>query len=173
MRPLMALAIVAGILGGLQLYMQQRPRSSSQAEINELLVTGQFRLEVTLTFDAGPDAFALDAATAPSLLIQLRGLDVLRRTETLSAGEPIVVDQVRGLVAGRNEFFVQASPADSATLVARALRVRLLRDGSPAGEQTLWAEPGDAVQGTLTVDLPAWTVNAASVPLPNASASDE
>jgi hypothetical protein len=158
MRPLLALLTISVILGGLQLYMLYRPQRSHVASHEaEQAAAGRFQVELTLTFDAGPDEFALDQSDAPALLVQLRGRDVLRRREPLAAGEQIVVD-VTGLVAGRNEFFVQATPRDVGASLARAVRVRVLRDDVPLADQTLWSEPGEIVQGAIEVELPAWSL---------------
>jgi hypothetical protein len=156
MRPLLALVVVGVILGGLQLYMMFRPQSRRGAFRPEVTAAGRFDVEVTLTFDAGPDAFALDTTSAPSLLVQLRGRDVLRRTEPIGAGSQIVAESVAGIVVGANEFFVQATPQDTTALAARAVRVRVLRDGHPLSDASLWSEPGDVVQGSIVVDVPPW-----------------
>ncbi len=81
MRPLLALILAVVILGGLQLYMVFRPQPKVVAVDYEQTATGKFTVDVTLTFDAGPDAFALDPTTAPVVLLQLRGRDLVRHTE--------------------------------------------------------------------------------------------
>jgi hypothetical protein len=156
MRPLLAFAVVIVILGGLQLYMTFRPQARREAARAEVQAAGQFAVEITLTFDAGPDEFALDVSDAPSLFVQLRGHDLLRRSDPIEAGSQINVESVDGIVVGANEFFVQATPQDTTANVARAVRVRILRDGQPLADDTLWAEPGDVVQGAVVVDVPAW-----------------
>jgi hypothetical protein len=79
----------------------------------------------------------------------------LRVDEPISAGAPVVVEHVSGIVAGANEFFVEAQPGDDALGAAHALRVRVLRDGNPIAEQTLWSEPGLPVRGTVRIDIPS------------------
>jgi hypothetical protein len=158
MRPLLAFLTVITILGGLQLYMLYRPqRTAVVGEQPEQRALGRFQVELTLTFDAGPDEFALDRSDAPTLLVRLRGQDVMRRTEPVEAVEQVVAD-VAGLVAGRNEFFVQATPRETTAERARAVRVRVLRDGTPIADQTLWSEPGELVQGALLVELLEWSL---------------
>ena len=156
MRPLLALLVAGSILGGLQLYMQFRPQPKRVVHDVEQSAAGRFTVEITLTFDAGPDAFALDPSSAPAVLLQLRGTDVVRRTDSIAAGEQVRADHVQGIVTGKNEFFVQATPQDGVAAVARAVRVRILRDGNPVADETLWAEPGEVVQGAVMVDVPAW-----------------
>ena len=157
MRPLLALSVASLILGGLWLYMTFRPQPALAIAEPETAAEGRVDIELTLTFDAGPDAFALDVTDAPTLLVQLRGKDVLRRTDPILAGAQLRVEAVSGLVTGINEFFVQATPQDTAAPVARAVRVRILRNGYPMAEQTLWSEPGELVQGVVVVEIPTWS----------------
>ena len=164
MRPILALLVPIAFLGGLYFYMEHRPRAA--ASLHDFAPTaaeGKFSLDVTLTFAAGPDEFALDASTAPSLLVQLRGQDVLRRMDAIAPGEPLHLDNLTDLRAGPNEFYVEATPADGTQLQARALRVRIFRDGNPLTEETLWSEPGEAVSGTIAVDIPNWAANEPAV----------
>jgi hypothetical protein len=155
-RPVFALLVAVIILGGLQLYMTIRPQPSGRmAAQDELAARGRFSVEITLTFDAGPDAFSLDVSDAPAVLVQLRGVDLLRRQEEVLAGDQVVIDDVSGLVEGKNEFFVQATPSEVAH-VARAVRVRVLRDGIPLADETLWAEPSEIVRGAVVVEVPTW-----------------
>lgn len=157
MRPLLAFLTIVVILGGLQLYMRNRPsRPEAALLIAETAAQGQYSLDITLTFDAGPDPFALDPDAAPSLLVLLRGAEVLRREDAVATGAVITVSDVQGLVQGANEFFVVAAPQDRSQPVARAVRVRVLRNGQPLAEQTIWSEPGEIVEGTVVVEIPDW-----------------
>ena len=153
MRPLSAIAVVILILGGVQFYMSQRPTVVRQVADEEVQAGGDFSLDITLTFDAGPDAFALDVNDAPSLLVLFRGNELIRETELVSAGEVVTVEKIDNVVNGQNEFFVQATPADSDALLARALRIRILRDGQVISDSSLWSEPGETIQGTLLLEL--------------------
>jgi len=156
MRPLLVLVITLAILGGLQLYMATRsvvhPNASAYAPP---AATGRFSLEVTLTFDAGPDAFALQVDDAPSVLVQHRGQDLIRSTRPVASGTTLRADDVAGVVAGRNEFSVRATPQEDAGDVARALRVRVFRDEVPVADETFWSEPGEPVEGVIALDVPA------------------
>jgi hypothetical protein len=157
MRPFLALLTVGLILGGLQLYLLVRPQRASGVALQaERAAAGTFTVEVTLTFDAGPDEFALDSTLASSLLVQLRGQDLLRSSEPIAAGQQIKLDAVVGVVTGNNEFYVQATPKDGTAQIARAIRVRILRNGTALADQTLWAEPGELVQGAIIVEVPDW-----------------
>ncbi|MEZ6117089.1 MAG: hypothetical protein R3C28_11025 [Pirellulaceae bacterium] len=146
--------MVVVILGGVQLYMTHRPRVVAYQAEPDTVAVGEFRLEVTLSFAAGPDPCALELEDAPSLLILFHGKPVLQRTDAISGGQLIVSDPVDGIVQGRNEFFVQATCANDAGLTASAIRVRILRDAVVIAEQTFWSEPGEAIQGALNVTVP-------------------
>lgn len=167
MRPILALLVVATLLGGLQTYMWLRPRPARSVAAFEPTAAGIFEVEITLTFAAGPDPFALDLGDAPSLLVTFRGRDLLRMTEKVPAGEPIRIEEVDGVVAGANEFFVAATPTAQDATVARAIRVRILRDGSTVAEQSLWSDPGESVDGVVVVHVDAYATEA-----PQADASE-
>jgi len=152
MRPLFAMTIAIVILGGLKLYMTHRPQAAPGAvAYHEITAPGDFFLQLTLTFDAGPDAFALNPATAPSLLIQRNGQDLLRRTDHVAAFEPIEIRPLVDVVRGVNEFFVQATPTAVDPGASRSVRVRMFQDEAAIGDATLWSEPGEPVQGIVRV----------------------
>jgi hypothetical protein len=181
MRPLYALAAAVSILGVVAIYMKfQASVARPPATVVEQTATGSFDVELTLTFDAGPDAFSLGG---DSLLVTFRNRKLLEKKDPIAAGAPITIRDVQGIVArqtsadgddaapatGRNEFYVKATPAEAdlpadafstdptgrqpAALVSRAARVRILRDGVSIGDSTLWSEPGQPVEGVVTVEV--------------------
>ena len=154
MRPLLAIVLTTGILGGLQAFLSFRKTDGPYVGAQLIQATGEYALELTLSFDAGPDPFGLDAEDTPSVLVSLAGQELLRRTDTISASQPLLIPSVAGLVVGRNEIFVQASSADTSSLRPRALRLRVLRDGTSLAEQSLWANSGEPVQGTIIAEVP-------------------
>ena len=163
MRPLLAVAVSSIILGGLWVYMQYRPPTG--AVILERPAQGTFALEITLSFDAGPDEFALSAVDQPSVLVKFRDSELLRLTDRVPAGKPIVVEPIEGIIAGtgpagRNEFYVEATPVDDGAQLSRAMRVRILRDGQPVADESRWSEPGWPVQGTVELHVAADHSNA-------------
>ncbi|MDG2380893.1 MAG: hypothetical protein P8N76_04410 [Pirellulaceae bacterium] len=160
MRLLFAFILVTCILGGMQLYMELRPQPKAYSTPKELLADGNFQFEITMTFAAGADSFALDVSDTPSLLVSFRGVDLLREMKEIEAGKTLRIEDIEGVASGSNEFFVRASPRDSGTLVARAVRIRILRDGNPIVEESLWAEPGELVEGVVIIDVPAQASNA-------------
>lgn len=150
MRPLSALIVVCAVLGGLNIYMQrQAARQVVAAVWQPTRAAGRFDVEITLTFDAGPDEYALDLANAPSLVLELAGVQLLARTEAIVAGETVVVTQIEGIAAGANEFYVRATPQNTNLAIANAIRVRILRDGIPISEESLWSAPGAPTEGLI------------------------
>ncbi|MCP4190739.1 MAG: hypothetical protein GY768_08930 [Planctomycetaceae bacterium] len=154
MRLFFAFILVSCILGGMQLYMEFRPQPNAYSTPKELLADGNFQFEITMTFAAGADPFALDVSDAPSLLVSFRGVDLLREMKEIEAGQTLRIENIAGVASGINEFFVRASPRDVSSHVARAVRIRILRDGNPIVEESLWAEPGELVQGVVVIDVP-------------------
>jgi hypothetical protein len=156
MRPILAFVVATTILGGLAFYMSVRRSGAAGAPVRIIeIAPGRFDVELTLTFDAGPDPFALDAGDPPSLVVMLVGKEILRETATVKSGHPRVVEDVPGVATGTNEFFVRATPADGSAPAVRAIRVRILRDGHPISAQSLWSEPGQPVEGVVRVKVEA------------------
>ena len=120
MRPLLAALILGALLGGLKLYMAVRPSREVSAP-PKLLPTaaGRFAIDVTLSFAAGPDPYALESDNAPSLLVLFRGQEIIRETTILEPGAIVRRDDLGSVAVGANEFFLRATPQDSNSL-ARA-----------------------------------------------------
>ena len=89
---------------------------------------------------------------------------LIHKEEVISALEPIVIDSLTGFVAGENELFIQVGVGDvgfdststgQVALRRAAVRVQLFRDRVLLVDKTLWAEPGEPIQGKLVIDVPA------------------
>ncbi len=174
MRPILALLVATTILGGLRLYMELRPtRTATFAQEPETLAAGRFALEITLSFAAGPDPFALDLDQAPSLLVLFRGAELLRVSEPVDAGIPVRREDLPQIAAGANEFFVRATPQDPDPRTARAVRLRLLRDEQPIAEQSLWSLSGEVVEGAVVLRVPNKPVESAEAPSASVPSTEE
>lgn len=171
-RPLFACAIVLSILGSVALYahfVESLPPLPRAGDVLEP-AKGKFDVEITLTFDAQADsAFVLEPT---SVLVSLGGKELINTSQTFRAGQPVVIQDVPNVKTGENEFWVEVhcgetsdelsdafslgnsnSSRNATTPVARAVRVRVFRDGVPVAEQTLWSEPGQPVEGRMTVTV--------------------
>lgn len=163
MRPLLALIVSLLVLGTVQAYMEF-VESLPEFEIEEPVetkATGVFRLELTLSQDARPDPFE-----PTSLLVTLPrqdGYEVLRREDVVSCTTPVVIDSLAGFQAGENELFVMVGVGDAGFgepgeagpgLSAAAIRVQLYRDHVILNDETLWAAPGEPIQGKVLISIP-------------------
>jgi len=178
LRPLLAVLLAIGVLGFVFLYVNfQAGIQRASAVVLPDRATGQFDVEVTLTFDADADPFSINQGE--SLVVSLVGQDLLRREGFVPGGKPIVLTNVQGVTVGANEFVIQANPqAKKATedavadpfnsfstpeepagatapaeQFAYAVRVRILRDDQEVGDQTLWSAPGEPVVGVVRIVL--------------------
>lgn len=156
----MRLALVAAIwivlLGGLVLFMHSREENTQTLEMIFESAAAKYGLELVTTFAVEPDPFALqtDASDAPAaLLVRLNGKEVMRKSKRLERGAPIKLESVPDLLRGHNEFYIEANPPLEQSSGANAVRMRLLRDGSPIAEKTLWAEPGGKIAATFSVTV--------------------
>jgi hypothetical protein len=152
MRPLLALVISAGILFGVYSYLRfaQSLRGTTEAAVVDVAATGKYSAEITLTFDAQADEFALSPV---SLVLKRQDQVLLSREGLVPAGEPLVVENIPGIVEGENELYFECVPKDDGRQLARAVRIRLLRDGAVVADQTLWAEAGLVPQGTVMLKV--------------------
>jgi hypothetical protein len=153
-RPLLALAIVLGILGTVWAY--ERFQASVKQPVSapaEHLAAAAYALDITLTFPAAADAFALNEPY--SLLLTFRGETLLKETEPIDPGRPLQVKKIPNVVEGRNEFYLEVTPAENDEPRDHAVRLRILRDDVVVAEQTLWSPPGEPVQGLMTLTVPA------------------
>ncbi len=153
MRPLIAIMVAAVVLGTVQAFLSATATPGRATASQATSATGLFTVDVTLTFDAGPDPFALRSDEAASLLVEFRGRTLLRETGPLSNGDIITLGPVPDVEVGQNEFYLMAVPQPEKDVV-HAVRVRILRDEELIAEQWLAAEPGQPVSGTLMVDVP-------------------
>ncbi len=109
-RPILALLIsvsVCVLVGGYQLFVNTLPKGDV-TEFVTTAATGDYAIEVTLSFEAKGDAFDPTA-----ILIRLDGRDLLEQTDSLPAGIPLRIHPVEGLIVGLNELFIQVGTADS------------------------------------------------------------
>lgn len=154
MRILIAMALAALILVGTQLYLAtNKTQAVQRAQQIDIQARGAFSIELVPMFDVGPDEFALDSTNASTIVVELRGEQILNRAQPVASGETVMVENVTGLVEGENELYVKASSADGNADKVRGLRVRVLRDGLVLAEQWLSCEPGASVEGPVRVTL--------------------
>ena len=156
MRILAVIAVWVVILGGVSLYMSSRPEVTKAVAVAPKGIGGgePFRLEVTPTFAAEADPFALEGeAGETAFVVWLNGREVLRGPEKPQAGMIVVLEPVEGLIKGVNELYVEASPPVGFGGESHGVRLRLLNSGVAVADETFWSEDGSRVTGVLRVDL--------------------
>lgn len=153
MRPLLVLVLALAIFGTLAVYERfvatLPPPELSNVELPE--ATGRFSLELTLSCNAAKDDFGLE--DDPAVVVRIAGKELIRVDQAAAADEPLRVDDVAGVVAGRNAVFLQVVPA--ADFIARpcAARLRILRDENVVAENTLWSQPGGMIAGEVVLEV--------------------
>lgn len=153
MRPLLVLLFALAIFGALAAYerfvdtLPQRNHAAEEAPA----AAGKFSLELTLSFDAAKDDFALE--DEPAAVVRMAGQDLIRADQPVTAGQPLRADDLSGIVSGRNAFFVRAAPAQDFISRPCAARLRIFRDDAVIGENTLWSPPGGLVEGEVVVEV--------------------
>jgi hypothetical protein len=156
MRLVVAAVVWMAMVGGLALFMNHRVAVAPAQRLDLREAAGVFRLEVTPSFEAQPDPFALvteEGGRPAALRVLLNGAEVVRLDETVAGGGAVVVEPVPGLTEGRNEFFVEANPPVEHADKSHAVRVRLSRDGKPLADQTFWSEPGIRLTASFETNL--------------------
>lgn len=153
MRPLLAIILSAVVLLGVQSYLRfadsLRHRHAAQEHV--VIAPGKYSADITLTFPAEADSFGLDGT---SLVFHQQGKDLLKREGLVPAGEPLQIETLPDVVVGKNAFYFSTTPKESEQSAAKAVRVRIFRDGQPIAEQTFWSEPGLVPRGEIIVDVP-------------------
>lgn len=156
MRIVLALLIWVVLAGGLALYMHNRSTVQSAPEMVLHAAHGEFAVEVTTTFPLEPDPFALRSdgnEDASALVVRVNGREVLRRTERVEPGAPIVVERITGLAQGDNEFYVEATPPLNMVGRSQAVRVRVLQDSSVIADHSLWSDQGNRIAAVFPVHI--------------------
>ena len=154
MRPLLAIILTVAVIGGLNLYMRHRGRQWVASPLTvENFAPGIYALDLTFTFRAQRDAFALK--DDPIVRVKFRGADVLLANKPVDAGEILHVEPIENIVTGHdeasgvNEFYYEILTGDTDTAIARCVRLRVFRDGQIMADQSAWSDPGEPVRGTL------------------------
>ena len=160
MRITLALIIWLSFVGGLAFYMQHRDAAAlrSKPQVDMQIVEGSYALEITTTFAAEPDPFALrreGEEELAALLVRLGNKEILRINDRLEAGTPIRLEPMLGLVEGTNEIYLEASPPLEEAGKSHAIRVHVQRDGQSIADQTFWSSPGGKVANTMRFELKA------------------
>lgn len=115
-------------------------------------------IEVTATFSAEKDPFALDVpggSESSPLILRLGDLTLIENADALKPGIPFIAGPLKSLKAGSRELYIEASPPIENGARHHALRIRIFGQGRLIAEKTFWAEPGGKITGVLPFNLKA------------------
>ncbi len=162
MRPVLVVVIGALTLGSVKAFTMFQSSLPAPQVVQPVVheAEGKFSVDVTLTFDAHADPFVFPNASAIIKLGQDESgnaKEIFRSTETIKAGTPIVIDDVTDIKEGHNPLEVSVFPGNDEFELHHAVRVRVLRDGVPIVEQTIWSPPGEAVEKSISIHVPRRT----------------
>ena len=155
MRFLLVVTIWVVIVGGLWGYIADRDAKRQQivaATPMDLSVDGQFAIEVTPTFSTEEDPFALTTSdnSASPLTVKLNGMAIDIHTQEVLRGKTIRYEDLSGVLSGHNEIYVAASPPLSENTLEHGVRVKVYEDRTLVVDQTVWADQGALVSGTIS-----------------------
>lgn len=155
MRFLLVVTIWVVIVGGLWGYIADRDTRRQQitaATPMDLSVEGRFVIEVTPTFSTEKDPFALTTSdsSVPPLTVKLNGMYIDTHTQEVLRGQTLRYEDVSGVLSGHNEIYVSASPPLSENTLEHGVRVKLYEDSTLVVDQTVWADQGALVSGTIS-----------------------
>jgi hypothetical protein len=155
MRPFAAIVIWIVLVGGLYFYMESRDHAPVSHATPVQMVSGDYRLVLTTTFNAEKDPFDLktESATGDAFVIKLNGLELIRSSDVFFAGKPVIFDNIAGIRVGANEFLVEASPPHGAGGMASAVRVQLFRFHEEILDRTFWADPGARIVSNFKIQI--------------------
>ena len=181
MRPLLAVGVIVVALGSVQAYITfvGSVTGGKYGRIEQTAAEGRFHVNLTISFNARATVFEPE-----SVLFQLHGRTLLQTEEPVPAGTVLSIDPVDGIVEGVNEFYLKVATGDEETEEteenaafslsaddapgestaaagpggadkSRAVRIQVFRDDQLIVEETIWSEVGQAVDGTVTLLVPA------------------
>ncbi|MEK7468905.1 MAG: hypothetical protein AAB074_16140 [Planctomycetota bacterium] len=156
MRFLLTALIWVVFVGSVALFTSRRDARGPVASYARAAAKGIFAVEVTASFTAEPDPFALDTGKAKpaGLVVRVNGVEAIRAA-TVKPGAAIRVEPVAAVLEGKNELFIEAYPPADQLNRSHAIRVRILRDGEPVAERTFWSEPGTPIATAFPLEVPA------------------
>ncbi len=158
MRFFLTILIWVVILGGMFFYSRQREIAEADIKIQDpmtIQVEDTYTLQVTPTFSIEKDPFALQTEGDPGSGMELRlnGTPLSLTAENFQRGIPWILEGIKGLVAGNNEIYIQASPPFAENNLEHGVRVQLLKTGVAVIDRTVWSNQGSLVSGTVHFHL--------------------
>ncbi|PQO46739.1 hypothetical protein [Blastopirellula marina] len=147
MRILAALVSSALVLLLVKAYLTVDHSSADAAPHVETLenAAGTFRLELELSFDAGPDRFSENLSGASSVTVRFAGNVLYQTDKPVAAGQKIEIADVGDVIAGRNEFLIEATPQSPGPPLFAKASIYSSEQHEPIAERFVWAPVGSAL----------------------------
>ncbi len=115
-----------------------------------------FTLILTPTFSAEKDPFALtvDTETSEDIQVQINGNKItLPPALELQRGQQVVLPDIKHILVGKNELFVQVSPPLKEAHLQQGLRIQLVGDQIAIVDTTAWSQGGAILSQSLLFDI--------------------
>ncbi len=158
MRFLLVLVLWFVFVGGLKTYTWQRDAATRQvvaSPIHTELLSGNWALELTPTFSAEDDPFALqtDETENTPIAVSLNATPVELGALAIARGDTLRIDNLGELHPGHNEIYIKASPPLNESGLNHGIRVRMLEGEAVLADETIWSNRGSLVSGSVTFKL--------------------
>jgi len=144
------------LIGGLFAWLNHTTPIYIENHITQEKAQGKFDIEITPTFDAKADPFALkldNHVQADIFTVLLKGKPILNSTDNIIGGIPIVIKNVDNIIVGKNEFYIEAGIPQAQSAHVHAIRVRIIRDDFEVAHKSIWTTPGTKLQTTFILDV--------------------
>ena len=158
MRIIATIIVWVAFIGSMAFYMKQRDVAGYASDdiIQFKKATRVYALELTPSFVPESDPFALNLDnqnTTSPLIVKLGDREIFRISAPPDTVEYYRIEPLTHLHFGKNEIFVEASPPAGDYFTSNALRIRLMENGHPLAEKTIWSPPGAKISGTFQFNL--------------------
>lgn len=109
-----------------------------------------YSLAITPTFQAVADPFALADGSQSSLMrVTLGGVELLNLDTAPAVGEQIIINNLHGVLIGKNEIYIEAFPPVGPRPQRHSLLAELFCNGVLVASESIWSPPGAKVAGVL------------------------
>jgi hypothetical protein len=152
MRILLVITLWIVIISGLLLYLNNRDESTSQSIVKIPETSTGYQLQVTTSFLAEQDPFALKLDTFVQdtvLHIKLNGKTILNLASVDSYKNSL--DSIPLIDNTANELYVECSPPMDNNYQAHAARLIISKSNQTLLDTTCWSEPGNKLISTIII----------------------
>ncbi|PLX68741.1 MAG: hypothetical protein C0603_06205 [Denitrovibrio sp.] len=107
--------------------------------------------EITTTFSVEEDPFALDIGEEKGAFqVILDGATIFSTEDGVKDRITFTTDEYE-ISSGKHELFIKANP--TTTELSNSVRIRVLSDGNPITDETMWFQPGQTINAAHIFEL--------------------